>query len=278
MHTLNPFIFIVVPSKVKLFYILHTALSKYFCLLSYYVDYALCMHYAYSTCLTFDITSGYTQLFSLLLGIAFSFFVTNNMAGNGLEPEQLIEIVDSTNNFIGYVSGTLPNVVIDDNIVILDHTDANHDDSECNSDTLSIGPEAPSKIPSDKDIVTIDRTHTNHDDSDGDSDSESDSDTLSIGPDAPPNIPSDTDNTLSSQESSNDETKTYEIIDELLTEDNGPATPAIPIVNYPGNVENADDYANGWEWQLEDRGSSCGPFLLDSKLNKQLNANQPETF
>ena len=50
------------------------------------------------------------------------------MVGNGLELEQLIEIVDSTNNFIGYVSGTLPNAVTDDNIVILDHTDANHSD------------------------------------------------------------------------------------------------------------------------------------------------------
>ena len=170
------------------------------------------MHYAYSTCVTFDITSGYTQLFSLLLDIAFSFFVTKNMAGNGLEPEQLIEIVDSTNNFIGYVSRTLPNVVTDDNIVILDHMDTNHD-SECDSDTLSIGSKAPPKIPSDKDIVTIDHTHANHEDSDGDS--ESDGDTLSIGPDAPPNIPSDNDNTLSSQESTYDETETYEIIDEL---------------------------------------------------------------
>ena len=234
------------------------------------------MHYAYSTCLTFDITSGYTQLFSLLLDSAFSFFFTNNMAGNGLEPERLIEIVDSTNNFIGYVSGTLPNVVTDDNIVILDHTDANNDDLECDSDALSIGPEAPPKIPSDKDIVTIDHTHANHDDSDGDS--ESDSDTLSIGPDAPPDIASDKDNTLSSQESTYDETETYEIIDEFLNEDNEPAIPAIPIVNYAGNVENADDYTNGWEWQLEDKGSSCGPFLLDSKLNIQSNANQPETF
>ena len=42
-----------------------------------------------------------------------------------------------------------------------------------------------------------------------------DSDTLSIGPDASPNIPSDNDNTLSSQESTYDETETYEIIDEL---------------------------------------------------------------
>ena len=149
------------------------------------------------------------------------------MAGNGLEPEQLIEIVDSTKNFIGYVSGTLPNAITDDNIVILDHTDANHDDLECDSDTLSIRPEAPPEIPSDKDIVTIDHTHANHDDSDGDS--ESDSDTLSIGPDAPPNIASDKDNTLSSQESTYDETVTYEIIDEFLNEDNKPATPAIPI-------------------------------------------------
>ena len=57
-----------------------------------------------------------------------------------------------------------------------------------------------------------------------------------------------------------------------------PATSVIPIVNCPGNVENVDDYANGWEWQLEDKGSSCGPFLLNSKLNIQSNANQPETF
>ena len=197
------------------------------------------------------------------------------MAGNGLEPEQLIDIVDSTNNFIGYVSGTLPNAVTDDNIVILDHTDANHDDLECDSDALSIGPEAPLEIPSDKDIVAIDHTHANHDDSDGDS--ESDSDTLSIGPDAPPNIASDKDNTLSSQESTYDETETYESTDEFLNEDNEPATPAIPIVNYAGNIENADDYANGWEWQLEDKGSSCA-ILLDSKLNIQSNANQPETF
>ena len=121
------------------------------------------------------------------------------MVGNGLEPEpeQLIEIVDSTNNFIGYVSGTLPNVVADDNIVIFNHMDGNHDDSEYDSDTLSIGPEAPPKIPSDNDIVTIDHTHANRDDSDGDSES----DTLSIQPDATPDIPIDNDNTLSSQES-----------------------------------------------------------------------------
>ena len=93
----------------------------------------------------------------------------------------------------------------------------------------------------------IDHTHANHDDSDGDND------TLSIGPDAPPDIPSDNDNTLSSQESTYDETETYD-----------PATPAIPIVNYAGDIENADDYANGWEWQLEDKGSSCGPCLFDS--------------
>ena len=73
----------------------------------------------------------------------------------------------------------------------------------------------------------------------------SDSDTLSIGPDATPNIPSDNDNTLSSQESTYDETETCEIIDELLTEDNEPSTLAIPIVNYPGDFEDADDYANG---------------------------------
>ena len=200
------------------------------------------------------------------------------MMGNGLEPEpeQLIEIVDSTNNFIGYVSGTLPNVVADDNIVIFDHMDGNYDDSEYNSDTLSIGPEAPPEIPSDNDIVTIDHTHANHDDSDGDS--ESDSDTLSIQPDATPDIPVDNDNTLSSQESIYNEIDTYEIIDELINEDNETATPAIPIVNYSGDVENANDYANGWEWQLEDKGSSCGPFLLDSKLNIQSNATQPETI
>ena len=128
------------------------------------------------------------------------------MVGNGLEPEQLIEIVDSTNNFIGYASGTLPNAVTDDNIVILGHTDANHDDLKCDSDALSIWPEALPEIPSDKDIVTIDHTHANHDDSDGDS--ESDSDTLSIGPDAPPDIASDKDNSLSSQESIYDETET----------------------------------------------------------------------
>ena len=150
---------------------------------------------------------------------------------------QLIEIVDSTNNFIGCVSGTLPNAVTDDNIVILDHMDANHDDSECDSDTLSIRPEAPPKIPPNKD--TIDHTHANHDNSHDDS--ESDSDTLSIGPDVPPDIPADNDNTLSSQESIHDETDTYEIIDELINEDNEPATPAIPIVNYAGDVENADD-------------------------------------
>ena len=78
------------------------------------------------------------------------------MAGNDLEPEKMIEIVDSTNNLIGYVSGTLPNAVTnpnaDDNIVTIDHTHANHDDSEGDSDTLSIGPEAPPRIPSDKDI------------------------------------------------------------------------------------------------------------------------------
>ena len=190
------------------------------------------------------------------------------MAGIGLEPEQMIEIVDSTNNF-GYVSGTLPNAVTNpDNIVMIDANDESESDS--NSDTLSIWPEAPPEIPADKDIVMIDHTDANHD-------SDLDSDTLSIGQDAPPNILSDNDNdnTLSSQESTCDETETYEIIDELLNEDN---KPAIPTVNYTGNIENADDYANGWEWQLEDKGSSCCPCLFDSKLNIQSNGNHPETF
>ena len=185
----------------------------------------MCVRYAYSTCLTFDITSGYTRLLFTSLRHWLFFFVTNNMAGNGLEPEQFIEIVDSTNNLVGDVSGTLPNVDKHDNIIILD----DHDNSECDSDILYIGPEAPPDIPSDKDIVT----HANRDDSDCDTDC----DTLSIGPDAPPDIPSDNDNTLSSQESTDDETETYEIIDEILNEDNVPAAPAIPIVNYPGNVE-----------------------------------------
>ena len=175
------------------------------------------------------------------------------MVGNGLETEQMIEIVDSTNYLVEYVSGTLldacTNPNADDNIVTIEHIDANHDDSEV------IGPEAPPKIPSDKDIVTSYHTDANHDDSNGDSD------TLSIGPDAPPDIPSDNDNTLSSHESTYGETDTYEIIDELLNEDNGQAIPAIPIVNYAGDIENDDDYADGWEWQLEDKGSSCGPLL-----------------
>ena len=196
------------------------------------------------------------------------------MVGIGLEPEQMIEIVDSTNNLIGYVSGTLPNAVTNhDNIVMIDANDELESDS--NSDTLSIQPEASPEIPADKDIVTIDHTHANHD-----SDLDSDSDTLSIGQDAPPNILSDNDNdnTLSSQESTYDETETYEIIDELLNEDNEPTTPAIPIVNYAGDIENADDYANGWEWQLEDNDSSCGPCIFDSKLNIQSIGTQPETF
>ena len=158
--------------------------------------------------------------------------------GIGLEPEQMIEIVDSTNNLIGYVSGTLPNAVTNhDNTVTIDA----NDESESDSNIDTIRPEAPPEIPADKDIVTIDHTHANHD-----SDLDGDSDTLSIGQDAPPNILSDNDNdnTLSSQESTCDETETYEIIDELLNEDNEPTTPAIPIVSYPGNIENADDYAN----------------------------------
>ena len=174
------------------------------------------------------------------------------MAGNSLEPEQLIEIVDSTNNLVGYLSGTFPNADKDDNIVIM---------ITQNAIVIYLILDQrfhPTDIPSDKDIVT----HANRDDSD----CYTDSDTFSIGPDAPPKIPSDNDNTLSSQESTDDETETYEIIDELLNEDNVPATPAIPIVNYPGDVENIDDYANGWEWQLEDKGSSCGSFLLDSKI------------
>ena len=63
MHTLNPLDFIVVPSKVmKLFYILHTG-NIFVCFYMLKAHYkALCMHYAYSACLTFDITSGYTQL------------------------------------------------------------------------------------------------------------------------------------------------------------------------------------------------------------------------
>ena len=124
------------------------------------------------------------------------------MAGIGLEPEQMIEIIDSTNNLIGYVSGTLPNAVTNyDNIVTIDANDESESDS--NSDTLSIWPETPPEIPADKDIVTIDHTHANHD-------SDLDSDTLSIGQDAPPNILSDNDNdnTLSFQESTYDETET----------------------------------------------------------------------
>ena len=96
------------------------------------------------------------------------------MVGNGLELEQMIEIVDSTNHLIGYVSGTLPNAVTNhDNIVTIDANDESESDSH--SDTLSIWPEAPPEIPADKDIVTIDHTDANHD-----SDLDSDSDTLSI--------------------------------------------------------------------------------------------------
>ena len=92
------------------------------------------------------------------------------MVGNSLEPEQIIEIVDSTNNLVGYVSRTLPdafaNPNTDDNIVTIEHIDDNHDDSEL------IGPEAPPKIPSDKDIVMSYHADANHDDSNGDSDSD----------------------------------------------------------------------------------------------------------
>ena len=70
----------------------------------------------------------------------------------------------------------------------------------------------------------------------------------------------------------------HEIIDERLNEDNEPTTAVIPIVNYAGDIEIADDYANGWEWQLEDKGSSYGPCIFDSKLNIQSIGNQPETF
>ena len=258
----------MVPSEVGLFYIVHTVLTNIF------VSALHTMHYAYSTCLTFDHASGYSQLFSLLLDSLLDSLLLFccNMVGNGFELEQMKEIVDSTNDLIGYVSGTLPNAVTNhDNIVTINANDESESDSH--SDTLSIQPEAPPEIPADKDIATINHTDANHD-----SDLDSDSDTLSIGSDAPSDIPSDNDNTLSSQESTYNESETYEIIDELLNEDNEPARPVIPIVNYAGDIENADDYADGWEWQLEDKGSSCGPFLLDSKLNKQSNANQPKTF
>ena len=82
------------------------------------------------------------------------------MAGNGLELEQMIEIVDSTNNLIGYVSGTLPNANTNhDNIIMIDTNDELESDSH--SDTLSIWPEAPPEIPADKDIVMIDHTDAN---------------------------------------------------------------------------------------------------------------------
>ena len=115
---------------------------------------------------------------------------------------------------------------------------------------------------------------------DHDNDHDTDS-TISVGPEAPPEIPSDikmdTDNNniLSPAENRDNESDSYEIITECQ---NQPNQPSINILNYPADIENADDYANGWEWQLEDKGSSCGPFLSESKLNIDSCTNEPEAY
>ena len=121
-----------------------------------------------------------------------------------------------------------------------------------------------------------------HDNDEHDNDHDHDTDsTICVGPEAPPEIPSDIDmdtnnnNILSPAENSDNESDSCEIITECQ---NQPNQPSINIINYPADIENADDYADGWEWQLEDKGSSCGPFLSESKLNIDSCTNEPEAY
>ena len=136
------------------------------------------------------------------------------MAENILE-EQMIEVVDASNTFVGYVSGTLPQKEDDTSIVMIDNDLNDHDND----------------------------VHDNDHDTDS---------TISVGPEAPPEILSninmdiDNQNTLSPIENSDNESDSYEIITECQ---NQPNQPSINILNYPADIENADDYAVGWEWQ-----------------------------
>ena len=122
----------------------------------------------------------------------------------------------------------------------------------------------------------IDNHLNDHDNHEHDNDHDTDS-TISVGPEILSDIDMDIDNhnTQSPFENSDNESDSYEIITECQ---NQPNQPSINILNYPADIENADDYADGWERQLEDKGSSCGPFLSESKLNIDSCTNEPEAY
>ena len=54
--------------------------------------------------------------------------------------------------------------------------------------------------------------------------------------------------------------------------------PQIPIVNYAGDVEHKEDFANGWEWTEKDPGSSCGPFIGQPGLLMEPLNHTPKAF
>ena len=60
--------------------------------------------------------------------------------------------------------------------------------------------------------------------------------------------------------------------------DNNIHLPQIPIVNYVGDVEHEEDFANGWEWTERDPGSSCGPFISQQGLVIEPPSHSPEGF
>ena len=126
------------------------------------IKYTVCIHaymYAFNMHISMPNLSPYiwkysvTQLFSFPPSSLFQFtFQANlsNMAENILE--QLIEVVDASNTFIGYVSGTLPQKEDNTRVVMLDNDLNDHDNDHDTDSTISVEPEAPPEIPSDIDM------------------------------------------------------------------------------------------------------------------------------
>ena len=120
--------------------------------------YAFNMHISMSNLSPYIWKYSVTLLFSFQPSSLFqSTFQANlsNMAENILE--QLIEVVDASNTFIGYASGTLPQKEDNTSVVMIDNDLNDHDNDEHDNDhytdsTISVGPEAPPEILSDIDM------------------------------------------------------------------------------------------------------------------------------
>ena len=54
--------------------------------------------------------------------------------------------------------------------------------------------------------------------------------------------------------------------------------PQITLINYVGDVENEEDFKNGWEWTEKDPGSSCGPFISQPGLLIEPASHTPKGF